>query len=289
MANVQHISHFLSIMKTIKVYLLAVFTSVLFVMCVESGPELSNVAIFVSPRPDSLVVLESGQKVRYELKISTPNDRVSQFVISSFDEENGAVMLMDSVCDADRVNYKFIYTAPEIEAENLNVELEISAKDNLGNSAEVRCPLIVKNKLVLIPEKTGITLYGSQSVKANALSFTDVSQTYNLSVSPDSLLADLYVQTDENFDKITWESNTGTKFVRVNAFNYAMATAKGINTVYQSSVRGDQVENIQTNDIILVGHGDIADGVFIVYNVIRKTGDDNDPKIQLGFKGVKNN
>lgn len=275
------------IMKAVKLFLFAIITSAMFVMCTEDVPDLSDVAIFVSPKADSTVVLESGQKAQYKLDISTPNKYISRFTISSFDSENGSVMLLDSICDTDKINYSYIYTAPEIDTDSLKVEIKFTAQDENGNNAEILRLLMIKNRMVSVAEKSGIVLYGPHSGMPDALSFEDVSQTFVLATSPDSLSADVYIAADESFSKITWKSKTKTKFIRNNTFNYVSATASSINSVYQSSIREDQIDNIQINDIILVGHDDSADGVFQVKNIIRNNEYENVACMQLSFKGIR--
>ena len=275
------------IMKSIKLFLFAIITSTMFVMCTEDLPELSDVAIFVTPPSDSIVVLESGHKAQYKLDISTPHKYISQFTISSFDRENGTIEYLDSICNTNKIKYIFEYTAPEVETDSLDVKLKFKAFDNNGNEAEVIYPLLIKNRFVSVGEKTGIVLYNPHIGMPDALSLEDVSQTFVLATSPDSLSADIYVVADEHFNEIAWKSKTKTKFIRNNTFNYVSATATSINSVYQSSVREDQIENIQINDIILVGHDNTADGVFQVKNIIRSNEYGNVACMQLSFKGIR--
>ncbi len=129
----------------------------------------------------------------------------------------------------------------------------------------------------------GVYLYNHKN--PNALSFTDVSQTFNVQTSPDSLFADLLIEADEDFTNISWKSKTRAKFVRNNTFNYTMATAPRINSVYSSSVRSDVVRDVRINDIILVGHNE-AEGVFFVENILNKGNSNGEFCIQLRYKGI---
>lgn len=274
-------------MKSIKPSLLALCTSLAFTACTDDTPDLSDVVIFVTPAQDVPVSVSSGDKYRYDLEMSTIHDYVANFSIKSFDNQFGNITYIDSVCNQKKLNYSFLYTAPELDRDSIDVELTFYVADNLGNNVEVSRKIHVKNKLITITEKTGIVLYNPHIGMPDALSFDDVSQPFILAESPDSLSADIYIESDTDFTSISWKSMTKAKFIRNNTFNYVEATADRINSVYQSSVRQDLINDIQANDIIIVGHGDKAQGVFFVRNIIRSNAVGNVACMQLSFKGIK--
>lgn len=274
-------------MKTLKIYILIVFSSLTCVMCTEDTPDLSNVALFVSPGNDTIVSISSGDKVQYKLDISTINNHIKHLTISSFDAQFGNLTHLDSTFDKKTVSYTFIYNAPEIDRDSLNVELKFEAEDSNGNTAEVTRSLILKNRYILMEESNGIVLYGANSGMPDALSFADVSQPFVLAESPDSLTADLYVATNHDFTSFSWRSKTKTKFIRNNTFNYVAATAYSINSVYKSSVKEDVISDLKINDIILVGHENTANGVFCVKNIIRDNSVVGGTCMQLSYKGIK--
>lgn len=256
-------------------------------MCTEDTPDLSNVALFISPGNDSIVSISSGDKAQYKLDISTINNHIKRLTISSFDAQFGNITYIDSSFVKNKIAYTFIYNAPEIDRDSLNVELKFEAEDSNGNTAEITRSLIIKNRYISMDENNGIVLYGANAGMPDALSFADVSQPFVLAESPDSLSADLYVNANHDFTSISWKSKTKTKFIRNNTFNYVAATANSINSVYQSSVREDVINDIKINDIILVGHENYADGVFFVKNIIRDNSVVGGACIQLSYKGIK--
>lgn len=274
--------------KTIPSLLSAVFLYTLAVGCTEDLPDASDVALFVTPRKDTTIVLNSGDKMRYQLQVYTTHDYLLKVGVKSFDSYAGYAILLDSTYSKRmaQTDHYFVYTAPEIDREELEVELTFTAEDNDGHLAEVTRMLKVKNKLIVLNERSGVVLYAPASGNPDALSFDDVSQPFILSESSDSLNADIYLTSNDDFTSIEWRSKTHTRFVRNNSFNYTTATATRINQVYQSSVRTDFVDNIRINDIILVGHGNTAEGVFHVKNIIQPSGLGNDACIQLGYKGI---
>lgn len=258
----------------------------LLTMCTEHTPELSDVVIFVEPRESVKVEMNSGDKYKYEVSLSTIHDYVSSLKITSFDPINGQKVCLDKTFDKKKVEYAFIYEAPQTDRENLTVDLRFTVADNLGNKAEIGRTVYVVSRMVAIPEKTGIVLYQSGTNRPDALSFDDVSRPFCLTASPNPELADLFMSTGEGSATAAWNSNTKAKFVRNNSFNYVEATAKSINQVFQNSVPTDFVDDIRLNDIIIVGHKTEADGVFLVVNAQRNP-DGSVLSIQMNYKGIQ--
>lgn len=255
--------------------------------CDNDKPDMSQVAVFVTPSADTSVEISSGEKQLYSLDISTINDHVASLKITSFDRYNGETVWVDIPLDKKQLQYKFVYTAPQVEAENTEVTLTFTVTDNRGNEAMVTRRITVLNKIVTLAERTGIVLYSPSTGLADALSLADVTRPFNLADSPTPELADIYMVANADFSEIAWMSNTNAKFLRVNTFNYAEASASSISTVYKSSTHTDVVRNIAVNDIVIVGHGLVADGVFMVTNVIRTPGLPD--CIQLNYKGIGKN
>lgn len=257
--------------------------------CTDESSKISDVVIFVEPKIDSVFEISSGEKIRYKLKISTIHESINRFSVKSFDLYNGYIIHLDSTCVRKQKSftYDFVYTAPEIDRDELNIEFTFIVEDNKGNIAENKRTLRVKNKLISLMEKSGIVLYSSLSDYPNSLNLNDVSQPFVLKYSPDSLNADIYIETAEDFECVNIRSLTKAKFVRNNSFNYSTATAKQIQAVYESSVRSDVILDLCINDIFLVGHDKTAEGVFHVKNIISKDVLGDNVCVQLGYKGVK--
>lgn len=267
------------------IYLITVLLAgMITIGCSDDNPELSQVAIFVTPGLSTNVTLSSGEKAKYTMDISTINDYVAALKITSFDRFKGETVWVDQTFDQKHFEYNFIYTAPQFESETTQITLTFTVTDNKGNTASVKRDITVINKIVSLAERTGIVLYAPSTGLADALSLSDVARPFNLADSPAPEQADIYMVANEDFSVISWLSNTNTKFLRNNTFNYVEATAASITSVYSSSTRQDNVTDLRVNDIILVGHGMTAEGVFMVTNVIRTPGLPN--CIQLNYKGI---
>ena len=253
--------------------------------CDENDVELSDVVVLVTPDQETEVTLNSGEKALYKIAVTTSHDYVASLKITSFDPQNGLVTWMDMpIGKKDDKEITFTYTAPDIDSENVVVTLTFLATDNLGNTSSVSRKVTVVSKAISVAEQTGITLFTPPTVLPDALSLSDVSRPFNLADSPTPEHADIYLEYDGGSDGIAWMSNTKTKFVRYNSFNYATATASDIASVFRTSVPTDNVRGINANDVILVGHGDMAEGVFFVVNILQ--GESSPYCMQLSYKGI---
>ena len=132
---------------------------------------------------------------------------------------------------------------------------------------------------------TGIVLHAPESALPDAFALSHPSQTFCRQTSPDSLSADVCLLASPDFDLLTLASNTKAKMVRINTFDYPAATAASIQAVYQSQRRSDQIDNLRINDIILIGHGEQAEGALHITNIVR-TGLPEEHCVQLAFKGI---
>lgn len=253
--------------------------------CVDK-PELSNVVVLATPKSDS--TLFSYEKMRYQLKLFTINEYVDGLTISSFDLDRGKTICVDTLFELKKkeLEYDFIYTAPQISREELDVELSFMVKDNMGNTSEIKRDIKVRSRQQIIIEKNGIILYAHNSYLPNCLSLSDVSQPF-VSLYADSLKADIWINPSDEQSSITWESQTGVKFVRHNDFNYATATKESLQATYRSSKRYDAINNVAINDIIIVGREEQAEGVFFVDNIVCNETPQYEC-LQLSFKGITN-
>ena len=257
-------------------------SNVMFYACTESTPDLSDVVIFVSTQNNDTII-NSGDKVLFSIQMSTIHQNIERFKISSFDNQYGNLILLDSICCNKDIEYSYVYTAPETNRDSLKINLFFEVWDNKGHTQKINRILQLKNNYITIPELTGISIFASVEGMPNAISLLDLSQPFELETSPDSLSADIYFEIDTK-KHLFWKSKTELKFVKSNSFNYVSATANNINIVYQSSVKREQIDNININDIILVGHNYTAHGVFQIRNIIEYG---NGFCLQLSFKGIK--
>lgn len=254
--------------------------------CNEYANDVSPVAVFVTPDKSETAVVDAGDKVKYELSFYANDSQLSRFQIVSFDSYFGEVVCKDSLVSGDKLDYTFIYEAPETDKDSLDVTLRFYAWNDNERKCSTERYIKVKAKSLLLAEKTGIVLWQPSLMKPDALSFAAPTKTFHWETSSDSLYADLYVDGDGEFANVSLKSKTKAKFVRNNSFDYAAASSLGIRNVYASSIREDRLNDLKLNDVFLVGHDNQAEGVFWVTNIIRGNGLDG-CCVQLSFKAVR--
>src|SRR5574344_2519052 len=146
-----------------------VFLASLLSSCNENIKDASDVAILVSPTNSDTIVISSNDKAKYSLELYTSHDYIAKLKIKSFDSYLGEKTLKDTTCNENKISCSFIFTAPEIDRDSLDVTLFFNAWDNEGNTCEVKRKLQIKNKHILINERSGIVLYGEYDNMPNAL------------------------------------------------------------------------------------------------------------------------
>ncbi len=273
-------------MKKFLAFIPLICAALLFCACDEDQKEISPVAIFINPEASHIEQANSGDKCFFHIDFYTENDYVSRLKITSKDKFQGMVDLLDISWDAPIKDYDFVYTAPITNKDSMLVYITFEAWDNMGNKCSTERIVNVINKRILIEEQSGIVLWAEETGRANALSFASPTKTFNLLNSSEADKADFIVDTDISFETITLRSNTATKFVRNNSFDYASTTAISLQASYEASKSQDIIEDLRINDIILVGHNETAEGVFRIVNIIRTAGDEN--CVQMAFKGISN-
>ncbi|MDO4309449.1 MAG: hypothetical protein Q4C43_01805 [Prevotella sp.] len=273
-------------MNRILTILFPALLALTFFSCNEDEKEVSDVAIFIDPGASVPVTVSSGDKYLYHIDLYTTHDYVRQLTVSSFDQYQGKVIVKDTSWTERCDSYDFVYTAPVTDRDSLRVTLTFTVTDNAGSTGEVQRQVLIRNRQVLVPEKSGIVLWAPETGRPDALGFGDPSKTFNLSASGDSASADLYIEVDAAFENVKVKSGSAARFVRNNSFDYAAASATSVQAVFVGSRHDDVVDNLRVNDIILVGHGDRAEGVMRVMNIIR-TGDEGERCVQIAFKGLK--
>ncbi len=145
-------------------------------------------------------------------------------------------------------------------------------------------PLYAATPLICILKHTPfLPLYGPGDINT-IFSHVFTSRPFVLAEAPRPDTADVYLQTDPDFGNITLRSNTQTKFIRANNFNYSNASASSINAVYAGSIPADFVPELNINDIIIVGHSSAADGVFQVADIRREN--IYGGYVRLNYKGI---
>ena len=137
-----------------------------------SEHDASVVAIHVNP---SATVLSSGEKMYFDLSVSTLNNTIEDLEVTSFDSQYGVQDILSVRPGTKSYKERIIYEAPAMDADSTTVEFRFMATDDTGKTSELTYPIKVKGgEGGALPETSSIVLYSPLSGKNDAFSFRTI-------------------------------------------------------------------------------------------------------------------
>lgn len=88
----------------------------------------------------------------------------------------------------------------------------------------------------------------------------------------EKLYFDIEARTINGYVDRMWRSETGVRFAKVNAFDYAGATRSAVASLYENSRCDEFVDALAIDDVILLGRGDHAWGVLKIVAIFDEPG-----------------
>lgn len=255
----------------------------------EASHDLSDIALVITPSAADSIGLQSGEKQLFTLKyyVNT-GGRVNSLQVKSVDLENGERLLADTAYAETVQEATFMYEAPQTVREQLDVKLTFTITETNGSKTQQTRRVVVNNRLLMLQEVGPVVLYMATD-RPDAMMFGEPTQVFDHVLEADSRLADMYLAVDTlgagNYS-LSFMSGTEARFVRANSFDYAAASTNAIQTVFANSVRVARVDALQTNDIVIVGHGAQAEGILFVQNIVRQ-GTDGELCLQMRYKPLR--
>lgn len=246
--------------------------------------DASDIVLLVTP---SATTVAEGGNIQFGIETWSIHGSLSSIGITSFDEENGLTELHSESGLPDRYSGNYIYTAPETDRESLNVDITFHVDDVAGYSKETTVRITVNATDISLPEYSAISIYSPFSGKDDGFNIAEHSTLSSSVASEDRIDIYMYAGPESGTDSFSpeWRTMTDIKFVRANSFDYPGATASSLSAFYRGSVKTDNVAAISNDDIIIVGRGDTALGVFKVIGVFDAAGSADDRMI-VHFKSA---
>lgn len=213
----------------------------------------------------------SGQIVRFDIKTFTTDDsRLSELQINSFDAENGRRNLETIALDAKRYEDSWYYTVPVFRERDTDLEVQFLSAAANGYTQRRSIKFVISTSQ-LLDEYSGITLYSPYSGSPDGFSLATMRPVLTAESAADEV--DIYVSADDEDAVLhTLRSKTDILFSRANNFNYASATAFSLSETYAASVPYNKIDNLDVNDVVLFGRGDVALGVMKVVSITEGEG-----------------
>lgn len=214
--------------------------------------DATTVAIYAKP---SSYLVQSGDKIYIDLQVSTLNSTLTDISVSSFDPEYGKTDILHTNPGTKDYKDRIVWTIPSMTSDTTSTEIMITATDNAKSYNDLKIDLtVVGGNSALLQERSGFTLYSPFSGKADSFSLATLQPLNSASGSED---CDISFLQDENTDTTvlprTWHSNSDVVFCKANTYDYASASWASVQAVFMNSLRSDKVDDLQIDDIILIG------------------------------------
>lgn len=234
-----------------KLFHICLLLTIMITSCVNED-DATVVAIYAEP---SSYLVQSGDKVYIDVHVSTLNSTLTDVSVSSFDPEYGKTEIFQTNPGAKKYKDRIVWEIPSMTSDTTSTEILISATDNAMEYNDLTIKLTVAgSSSVLLQERSGFTLHSPFSGKADAFSLVTLQPLDSASGSED---CDILFSHDENVGTdilpLRWTSGSDVVFCRSNTYDYASASWASVQAVFMNSLRSDHVDELQIDDIILIG------------------------------------
>lgn len=268
-----------------KIFILLIGALFLLNACKE---ETSPVNLFITRVDDYGTSIMHSQYIMFHIKAISDSDEIARLECSTFDSENGQLPVFDTLFASGTtlVEYDYTYfTQYYTTSENMKVKMTFTVYTKGGDKLSQVIYFFVTGNVLLVPYEDLIMYSGAQAAKTNGISLEWVTPV--IIQTSDSTTVDVYDYhvpgSDPNVLSREWRSLTGLSFVRYNDFNFPAATKQYLQNAYLAGNKYSSISNLQYGDIILVGQGNTAIGVFQIQSIYDEEGVEND-RYELTFK-----
>lgn len=249
---------------------------------------VSPVNMFITRADDYGTSVSHSMYIMFHIKAFSESDEITRIECQTFESENGVQPVFDTLfaSGTTKVEYDYAYfTQYYTTSENMRVKMTFTAYTKGGESLNQVVYFYVTGNVLLVPYENLIMYSGAQTAKANGLSLEWVTPI--IMQTTDSTRVDLFDYHEPGSDPNTlsreWRSLTGLSFVRYNDFNFPAATVQYLQNAYLAGNKYSSISNLQYGDIVLVGRGNSAIGVFQIQSIYDEEGVEND-RYELTFK-----
>ena len=260
------------------------FFAVVVLFCSCKREEASKVVILVTTN-DSLTNVKSRDSVLFHIHSFANEDVVKNLTIISSDIQYGSVVLLDTLLNMQSFDFDYYYVLPNYkDTTQIELSFNVFSSNNLSQSSYNTFVKICPEADTTggqeppveppIPEDTALVLYSHLVFYGSAWYIERAFNLEYLSNMLDTLLIDSTMMdiVDILGDDSTglsgnWTSYTGVLFARFNDLNFDIATKKDIVTAYNAAIKHTTIQNIQPNEIILIGRQNTAIGVIKIITI----------------------
>jgi hypothetical protein len=227
-----------------RVFLILCFFLV-FSSCKKEVADYINISF--SPT-EQYEIRNSGEMIDFSIKVSS-NIELSELVIVQI-VNNSIIdtMYHEPISGLEKTEL-YNYTCPDISSlDTSEVKLIFYCSNTNGDVNQRAKVFSLVSETVYLSETTGHTMFSSNSTEFNA---------YNLYEGIPMFNSDSTSHISDNTDSISdvlsrkWVSMSSLEFSKNNSLDYANVTSNDLENAYNSSLKKEFVENIQSSDIII--------------------------------------
>jgi|SaaInlStandDraft_1057018.scaffolds.fasta_scaffold75314_2 hypothetical protein len=227
-----------------RVFLILCFFLV-FSSCKKEVADYINISF--SPT-EQYEIRNSREMIDFSIKVSS-NIELSELVIVQI-VNNSIIdtMYHEPISGLEKTEL-YNYTCPDISSlDTSEVKLIFYCSNTNGDVNQRAKVFSLVSETVYLSETTGHTMFSSNSTEFNA---------YNLYEGIPMFNSDSTSHISDNTDSISdvlsrkWVSMSSLEFSKNNSLDYANVTSNDLENAYNSSLKKEFVENIQSSDIII--------------------------------------
>jgi hypothetical protein len=222
---------------------------------------------------DNYLLRDTSNVINFTIKVESTNDLARYRITQTIN--NSTTTIKDELISGKNYIDWFDYTVPNSFQNYGRHEIKL-----IFTTIDVKGAEMNRAKLIYVDitdrtlaENSGNTMHSALSNQFNAYDLLANTPKYNTDST-----AHIFDYTKPNVNDTlgrVWISPSGVKFVKLNGFDYANATASSVTNAYNSSVKNDTLRNLTDGDIVITKVGNTYMALKMVY-VIDDAGNAND-------------
>lgn len=198
--------------------------------------------------------VQAGSIVRLAVKSQSQSSTVRHITLSLYDDQYNNRMALDTVFADPMKKVDFIYplSVPAGYTDTMFLNVTATAYANNGETMSFLLRIYVIPDAQPLRSLDNLTLYSAASGNKCGFSMVTLSTVFYDGEKTDTLA--FYDQpTDDETLSRTWYSDKGLYFARFGSFRFADASEKDLQEAYRNASHDTAVQNLQNDDILLIG------------------------------------
>lgn len=248
------------------------FIALLIVALFSCKKDESNSNLTIIPA-DNYLLRDTSNVINFTIKVESTNELARYRITQTIN--NSTITIKDELISGKNFIDWFDYTVPNSIQGYGRHEIKL-----IFTTIDVKGAEMNRAKLIYVDindrtlaESSGNTMYSALSNQFNAYDLLSNTPKYNTDST-----AHIFDFTKPNVNDTlgrVWISPSGVKFVKLNGFDYANATASSVTNAYNSSIKNDTLRNLIDGDIVVTKVGTTYMAIKMIY-VIDDVGNSND-------------